>query len=169
MILRKFWTGYDKGSGLEQLAGGEVADESTVGGEEVVVGEFFELDPLELVEDFVFEFAFKGSYGIELQVDSATVAVVVADMRDVRADGCADAKLFVQFAGESLFGAFAGFDFASGEFPLQGHWLVGTALTDEDAIVATQQRCNDEAEGGSRRARVGDGLRVFHDSSVNAQ
>jgi hypothetical protein len=155
--------------GLEQFSGGEVADEAAVGGEEVVVGKFFELDPLKLLENLVFEFAFEGSHGIELQVDCAAMAIVVADVGDVRADGGADAELFIEFASEGLFGAFTGFNFAPGEFPLQGHRLVGTALTDQDETITNQQRCDNEAEGRSRRARVGDGLRVFHDSSVNAQ
>ena len=44
---------------LQQFAGGQVSDEAAVGGEEFVLGEFFELDPFELMEDFVFEFAFE--------------------------------------------------------------------------------------------------------------
>lgn len=44
---------------LEKFAGGEVADETAIGGEEFVVGELFKFDPLELVEDLVLEFAFE--------------------------------------------------------------------------------------------------------------
>ena len=43
----------------EQFARGEIFDEATVSGEEFIVREFFEFDPLELVEDLVLEFAFE--------------------------------------------------------------------------------------------------------------
>jgi hypothetical protein len=47
--------------------------------------------------------------------------------------------------------------------------LIGAALADQNEAVTHQQSCHDEAEGRSRRSRVGDGLRVFHTSSVNGQ
>jgi len=154
---------------LEKFARGEVADEAAICGEEIILGEFFEFDPLELVEDLVLKFAFKRGYGVELQVDCTAVAVVMADVGNVRSDDGADAEFFVEFAGESLLGALSLFNFPAGKLPLQGHWLIGAALADQDETIANQQSCNDETEGRSRRARVGNGLRVFHIPSVNAQ
>lgn len=155
--------------GSEQFAGGKVFDEAAVGSKEVVRGEFFELDPLELVKDFVFEFAFERGNSIELQVDSAAMAVVVADVGDVGTDGGADAELFVEFAGEGLLGALAVFDLAAGKLPLKGHRLVWAALADEDEAVAHEQAGDDESESWARRTWFGDGLRVFHASSVNGE
>lgn len=152
---------------LEKLAGGEVADKAAVGGQEIVVGELFELDPLELVEDLVLEFAFEGWDGEELQIDGSAVAVVVADMGDMRADGGTNAEFFLKFAGEGLFGGFAVLDFAARELPLEGHGLVGPPLADQNQAFPNQQPCYYETEGGAGRARVGDGLRLFHTSSVN--
>lgn len=152
---------------LEELAGSEVADEAAVGGKEIVPGEFLEFDPLELLEDFVFEFALKGRDGEELQVDGAAVAVVVPDMGDARTDGRADAEFFVELAREGLFGGFAVLDFASGELPLQGHGLIGPPLADQDQAFPNQQPSDDKTERGTDRARVGDRLRLFHLLSVN--
>ena len=152
---------------LEKFAGGEVADKAAVGGEELVLGKFLKLDPFELVEDFVLEFAFERRHGEELQVNGASVAVVVPDVGNPGPDLCADAQFFLEFASEGLFRAFALLDFAAGKLPLQRHRLVGTALADQDKAVAHQQPRNDESEGGPQGARVGDGLRFVHDSSVN--
>jgi hypothetical protein len=127
---------------LEKFAGSEVADEAAVGGEEFVVGEFFELDPLELMEDLVLQLALKRGHGEELQIDCASMAVVVADVRDARSDFGGDAEFFLEFAGESLLGAFALLDLAAGKLPLEGHWLVGAALANEDKTFANQQTCD---------------------------
>ena len=90
------------------------------------------------------------------------MAIVVADVGYARSDGGVNAQFFLQFADEGLLGAFAWFDFSAGKLPLQSHGLVGAALADQDQAVANQQSSNDEAKGGARRARVGDGLRFFH-------
>jgi hypothetical protein len=155
-------------NGLEQFAGGEVADESAVCGEEFVVGEFFEPYPLQLVEDFVLQLAIEGRDREELQVDGSAVAVVVADSSDALSDPGVDAQFFLEFANEGLFRAFALLDLSAGKLPLQGHRLVGAALADQDQSVANQQTCHNKAKGRTRRARWGDGLRFFHASSVNA-
>jgi len=85
-------------------------------------------------------------YGEELEVNGAAVAVVVADVRDAWADGGVDAEFFVEFAGEGLFWTFAGLYFAAGKFPLEGHWLVGASLADEDAAAAEHECCYDQAQ-----------------------
>ena len=153
---------------LEQFAGGEVADESAVGGEKFVLGKIFETDPLELVEDFVLQLSIERGHGEELQVDGAAVAIVVADVGNTGSDFCEDAQFFLEFAGESLFRTFALFYFPAGKLPLQRHWLVGATLADQDHSIANQQTCYNEAESGTRWARVGNGLRFFHAFSVNA-
>ena len=84
------------------------------------------------------------------------------------ADFCVDTQFFLEFAGEGLLGAFTLFDFPAGKFPLQRHGLVGASLADQDKSIANQQTSHNKAEGGTWRARVGDGLRFFHASSVNA-
>ena len=152
---------------LKEFAGGEVADQAAVGGEEIVFGELFEFHPLELLEDLVFEFALEGRNSEELKVDRSAMAIVVADVCDARADGGKDAEFFLEFPGERLFRAFAVLDFTAGELPLEGHGLIGPALANQDLSVPNQQACGDETERGTGRARFGDRLRLFHDSSVN--
>ena len=74
-------------AGLKQFAGGEIADEAAVGGEEVITGEVAQITPAQIVEDVVGDFARKLVDGEELQIDCAAVAVGVPHMRDERADG----------------------------------------------------------------------------------
>jgi hypothetical protein len=133
-------TGWVRGQGrlLEKFAGGEVADQAAVGGQEVVPGKFFELDPFELVEDLVLEFALERGDGEELQVDCAAVAVVVANVGDARADGGANSEFFLKLPREGLLRSFALFDFAAGELPLQCHGLIGAPLTDQYQTVSNQ-------------------------------
>lgn len=154
--------------GLEQLASCEIADETTVCGQKIVLGKFLEFDPFELVEDFVLKVALELWNSEELQIDSAAMAVVVANVGDVRADGGSDAEFFLKFALERLLRAFAGFDFAAGELPLEGHGLIRTPLADQNQAVLNQQSRNHETKCRAARTRVGDGLRLFHTSSVNA-
>ena len=152
---------------LKEFAVGEIADETAVSGKKIVIGQIFELYPFELVEDFVFQFALEGGDGEELEIDGSAVAVVVADVGYARTDGGADAEFFVEFAKEGLFGSLARLDFSAGEFPLQSHGLIGTALADEHKTFAKKQSGNDKTQGGSGGARLGNGLRLFHTSSVN--
>ena len=151
---------------LKELAAGEVFDEVAVGGEEVVVGEIFEAGPNHLGEDAVLEVAGEVADGEELEVDGAAVAVVVAEMGDAGADGGFDGQFLAQLAGQGLLGGLAGFDLAAGEFPLQGHGLIGAALADKDLAAADDERCNDKAERGPGRLGAGQLLASFHTVSV---
>ena len=103
-----------------------------------------------------------------MQIDGAAVTIVVANVGNARPNFCVNPQLFLEFASKGLFRTFALFDLAAGKLPLQRHRLIGTALADQDKALANQQPCNDEAERGSQWSRVGDGLRFFHVSSVNA-
>ena len=96
------------------------------------------------------------------------MAVVVADARDRRADGCLDAQLFVQLTGQRLLRAFARLDLAAGKLPLERHRLIRAALTDQNFAVAHNQRRRHEAQRGTGRPRISIGLDFFHASSVNA-
>jgi hypothetical protein len=127
---------------LEQFAGREVADQAAVGGEEFVVGEFIKFDPLELMKDLILEFALEGAHCEELQVNCAAMTVIMPDVRDARSNYGVNAQLFLEFAKQSLFGAFALLNFATGKLPLEGHGLVGAALADKDKTVANQQTCD---------------------------
>lgn len=154
---------------LEEFAGGQVFDQAAIGGEELIFGEFFEFHPLELVEDFVFEFSLERGYRVKLKINGAAVAIVVADMGDMGTYGCANAQFLFEFARECLLGAFTLLDLAARKLPLQGHGLVGTPLADEDPTFANEQSCDNETKCRSGRSRVGEGLRFFHDPSVNGQ
>jgi hypothetical protein len=93
---------------IQQLARGQVADQGTVGGQELVAGKVFEPDPADLVIDAVSISPAELMHGKELQIDGAAMAIVVADAGDAGADGRANAEFFVQFAGQRLLRAFAG-------------------------------------------------------------
>ncbi len=83
--------------------------------------------------------------GEELQIDSTSAAVGMSKLHDARPDGSVDAEFFFQFPFQSLLRAFAGFDLAAGEFPFEGHGLVGAALTDEHLPIAEDKGCGYEA------------------------
>jgi hypothetical protein len=155
--------------GLKQLARGQIPDQPPVGREKFVLGKFFELDPFELMEDFVLEFAFEGRHGEELQIDGAPMAVIMSNVGYARTDSGANAELFLQFTDQCLLGTFAWFNLPAGKLPLQRHGLVGAALADEHQAIPNQQACNHEPKRGAGRARVGNRPRLFHSSSVNAR
>ncbi len=66
----------------------------------------------------------------ELQIYSAAMPVVVTDVGNPRANDRLNAQLFIQFACQSLLGAFAGLDLAARKLPLRSHRLIWTALSD---------------------------------------
>ncbi len=145
---------------LEQFSGGEVADEFLVGGEEVEFWEGVDLGPAEIVEDAVGEFSVEAVDGEELEVDSAAVAIIVADVGDEGADVGLDAEFLVEFAAEGLFRRLAGFDFAAGKLPLEAHGLIGAALADEHFVCAQNQgghHITDGAGGAAGGAVYGQG------------
>ena len=154
-------------SHLEQLAGGEVADEAAVGGQEVVIWQVFEFGPADFLVDVVDDFPGELVNGEELEIDGAAMAVVVADVGDMGADNGGYAEFLVEFSGQGLLGAFAGLDFTAGKLPLRGHGLVGAALPDEDFTAAYDQGRGDEAKGRAVGPGCALGLSLRHSSSVN--
>src|SRR4051794_28256694 len=64
----------------------------------------------------------------------------MAKLDDSRANYGINTKFLVQFPLESLLRTFAGFDLAAGKLPLEGHWLIWTALTNKDLVPANNQR-----------------------------
>lgn len=130
----------------KEFAVGEVADESAVGGQEVVAGQAFEGDPADVVEDVIDDFALKGANGKELEVYCSPVAVGVMNTGDKGTDLGADSQFLVELASESLLGSFAGLDFTAGELPLEGHGLVDAALADENGVTAKNERGSDVAD-----------------------
>jgi hypothetical protein len=113
--------------------------------------------------------------GEELDLDGAAVAVGVPDGRDVGADDGCNAEFLAEFAGQSLFGAFAGLDLAAGELPLERHGLIGAALADEDlairAFAAEDERRNDapqRPDGGCGTAAVEFAYRLLHVTSCSS-
>lgn len=106
-----------------------------------------ELGPAEVVEDAVGELSLEAVDGEKLEIDGTTISIVVADVRDQSSDAGVDAEFFVEFATEGFFRRFAGFDFATGELPLETHGLVGAALADEDLIAAQDEGRHHVADG----------------------
>jgi ATP-dependent protease ClpP protease subunit len=54
---------------LQQLPSGQIPNQTPVGGEEVVLGQVFDFDPAQLVEDAVFQFAGELVDGIKLKIN----------------------------------------------------------------------------------------------------
>src|SRR5277367_5708884 len=147
---------------LEQLAGGEVADEATVGGEEVVAGQVAQVAPAQVVENVFCDFALEVLDGKELQVNRAAIAVGVAHVGYERADCCPDAKLFFKLADERFFCTLTRFHFAAGKLPLEGHGLVGAALANKDFVAAKYERGNNIAHGFGFRSADFLGFDILH-------
>lgn len=150
---------------LEKLAFGEVADESEVGGEEVVFLQVAELDPAHLVEDLVLDFAGELPDSEELQVHGAAVTVIVANTDDGGAYDGLDAQFFLKLADQRLLRTFAGLDFSAGKFPFERHNLIGTPLTNENLAVTKDKSGRYKSKRRTRLMRRRGRLGV-HRSSV---
>ena len=81
---------------------GEVADEVDVCGQEVIFWQAGEGGPEHRVEDAILKLAVKMVNDVELQVDCSAIAVTVADVGDLSADGSIYAKFFIQLTGKCL-------------------------------------------------------------------
>jgi len=153
----------------EELAGGEVADEAAVGGEEVVLRQVFEPDPLDLMEDLVLNLAIEGVDGVELEVNGTAMTVVVADAGDAHTDGGGDAQFFLELAAKRLFRALSGLDLAAGKLPQERHRLVWAPLADEHLTIADQKPRRDKSKCRPGRARIGTWLCAFHATSLTGR
>ena len=121
---------------LKQPSLRQIANQPKVSGQKVIPGQGRQRSPLHVIEDAVVQVPIELVDDEELQVDSATIAVLMADAGDPAPDGCRDAELLVQFADQRLFSRLPGLDFASGELPFEAHRLVRTPLTDKHFRVA---------------------------------
>jgi len=135
--------------GRLDAAGGEVGDELGVGGEEIVLAQFFGEDPEELFERARGEFGFANLGGVKEDFELLGSSCVFVDYAsDGRAlyQGCG--KFFFQLASEGLLGAFARFDFSAGEFPLKRGCVIVTALADQKtAVRPLNYGCYDNSHG----------------------
>jgi hypothetical protein len=147
---------------LQQLAGGEVADEAAIGGEKFVIRKLGELDPAHLLVDLVVDFAGEFAHREELQIDGAAAAIVMANARDGRSYFSADAQLFSQFPRERLLRALSGLDLSAGKLPKRTHRLIGTPLADQHFTVAHDERRRDEAQRGASAGAGSLGLWIVH-------
>ena len=118
--------------------------------------------------DVVGDFAAELMDGEELQIDGATMAIIMANAGDTGADGSLDAQFFVQFAGQGLLRALAGLDLAAGKLPHQGHGLIGTALADEDLTVTYDECRRYKTKGWTGGSSIGFRLVLFHGPSLLA-
>jgi hypothetical protein len=154
---------------LEELAGGEVANEAAICSEEVVLRQVFESDPLDLVKDLVLDLAFESMDGVELEVYGAAVTVVVADAGDAYPDGGGDTQFLVKLTAKRLFRTLAGLNLAAGKLPLESHRLVRPPLANEHLAIADQEPRRDKSECRPGRARIRAWLRVFHATSLTGR
>jgi hypothetical protein len=120
------------------------------------------------VVDAALDLAGELMHGKELQVDSAAMAVVVADVGDVGANGCANPQFLIQFAGQRLLRALAGLDLAAGKLPQQRHRLIGTALADQHQAITNDQGRRHKAQRRTGRPRIIIRLSFSHTFSLIA-
>ena len=120
-------------------------DQLTVGGEEIVIGEFAGENPGGLLKGAgrdvrlgelshkKVDFEFFGNRG-----------VVMTDTGNFYGLGEGNAELFAEFASEGLSEGFASADLSSGEFPFEGRSVSSAALADEDTAIGTfNDSCDD--------------------------
>jgi hypothetical protein len=126
-------------------AGGQIGDEFTIGGEEIVSGEFAGEDPGDLLEGGGGDVWLGELGGEEMDLKLfGSRGVVVADDGNLQGFGEGDAEFFAKFSGEGLFEGFAGADFSAGKFPLEGRGVSTAALADKDAAIGTfNDSCDD--------------------------
>jgi hypothetical protein len=108
-----------------------------------------------LIEDAVLQLAIELMHGEKLQIDGSAMAVIVPDARYPGADGGLNPEFFVQFPGQCLFRALAGFNLAAGKLPLQGHRLIRAALANQNLAAANNKCGRYEAKRWAGRSRAG--------------
>jgi hypothetical protein len=134
---------------LKQLARRQVADEIPVGCKKIKGRQVAQRNPAHIVEDSVGDFATERADGKKLQIYCPAAAVNMANASHEVADIGVDTELFIKLADQRLFRRFSPFDFPPWELPLEGHGLIGAALTDEN-LVATQNEGSDDKAYGLR-------------------
>ena len=103
------------------MAGGKPSDDLFVCGEEIVLAEFFGEHPSDLLEGDWLDRIVCEAGGKEANFEEiVAVSVLVLDAAEFDGFGENCAKFFTEFAGESGFGGFRLFHFATREFPLEG-------------------------------------------------
>lgn len=139
-----------------------MSDELAVGGEEIVIGEFAGENPGGLLERVGGDFLLGDLGGEEMDFEFlGKRGVAVADSGNFHGFGEGGAEFFAKLAGEGFIEGFAGADFSSGEFPLEGRSVSAAALADEDAAIGTfDDSCDDlehwgNVSGSGRRAQRG--------------
>src|SRR5512146_1903452 len=128
---------------LDHFSRGDFLYQRFVGFEEVELRQSLALDPANLLEDAILDLAFVRWNQEKVQLNSVSVAVGVSDGGDFRTDACVDSQLFFQFPFQRGLRFLAGLDLAPGKLPLQRHWLILGALTDQHLGAANDQSCND--------------------------
>ena len=136
----------------QQLSGSQVANQSTIRSQKVILRQIFKPHPAELLKDPVFQLSCELVHGEKLQVDCAAMTIVVADVGDARADAGLDPEFLVQFAGQGLLRALSRLDLAPRKLPLQPHRLIGTPLADQHLTAANDQTPPPQNAGPDRQA-----------------
>ncbi len=119
-----------------EAAGGQIGDEFAIGGEEIVIGEFFGQNPGDVLVDDGRDIWFGKLSGEEVNFELLwEIRVLVKDFGNFATFGEGDAELFAKLAREGLLEGFIGMNLATGKFPLQSRGIIVAALADEDAAV----------------------------------
>src|SRR6266478_4530363 len=131
--------------GLE-AACGQLGDELRVGGKKIVVAKLLRQDPFDAFERCWDGLSFQDGNGKEANFQFFWCAgIFVLHTGHLHGLLQRDAQLLFQFAREGYVRRFSLFDFSAGELPLEGRSIVGPALADQQAAVASfNYRCDDD-------------------------
>src|SRR5690349_18854233 len=99
---------------LKQLPIRNLLHQRAIGVEKVELGQLAPVDPANIAEDTILQFAIVLFHDKKLQVDGIAVVIAVLELRDLLADGGAHTKLFVEFASQRIRRGLSSFDLAAG-------------------------------------------------------
>ena len=127
------------------VGGGERGDDGDVGGGHGVAGQLGQRNPGQGLAFVAARDAFP--CGDHAHVKAQTLGGIgLGHGDDVGAGLDMDAQLFLQFADQGLFGSFAGFDLAAGEFPQAGEVAADGAARQQDAAARVGDGGGDDVD-----------------------
>lgn len=118
----------------ERFYEGDVAFQKIVGGQvlPILPNDLFELEIDGVPREF--------RHTVKFEENCGAVGIMDGLRVDDGADLGVNLQFFAEFAGQCGWGIFAGFDFASGEFPFEGVATARFSLADQDAPISFDHR-----------------------------
>ena len=125
------------------LVGGLIGEsfyECDVAFQKIVGGQVSPILPDDLFELEIYGVSREIRHLVEFEENFGAVGIMDGLRVDDGADLRINLQFFAEFAGQCGWGIFAGFDFASGEFPFEGMAATGFSLADQDAPISFDHR-----------------------------